>query len=59
VHDDGITELVTYGVNSETEKKEVEGFNYDRMTVILTKVVQEQKATINALEARVKELESK
>ena len=58
VHDDGLTELVTYGVNPETEEKEVEGFRYDRMTVILTKVVQEQKALIADLLTRVEALEN-
>jgi hypothetical protein len=56
VHDDGLTELVTYGVNPETEKTEVEGFRYDRMTVILTKVVQEQKATIEAQATQIADL---
>ncbi len=56
VHDDGLTELVTYGVNPETEETEVEGFRYDRMTVILTKVVQEQKATIEAQATQIADL---
>ena len=56
VHDDGLTELVTYGVNPETEKTEVEGFRYDRMTVILTKVVQEQKTTIETQATQIADL---
>jgi len=56
VHDDGLTELVTYGVNPETEETEVEGFRYDRMTVIITKVVQEQKATIEAQATQIADL---
>lgn len=58
VHDDGLTELVTYGVNPETEETEVEGFRYDRMTVILTKVVQEQKSVIADLTKRIEALEN-
>jgi hypothetical protein len=58
-HDAGYTELVSYGaVNEETGIAEVEGFRYDRMTVLLTKVVQQQQATITALEARIAALEA-
>lgn len=58
-HDAGYTELVSYGaVNEETGIAEVEGFRYDRMTVLLTKVVQQQQETITALEARIAALES-
>ena len=56
VHDDGLSELVAYGVNPETEETEVEGFRYDRMTVILTKVVQEQKATIETQATQIADL---
>jgi len=52
VHDAGITELVTYG-----DDNEVEGFQYERLTVVLLKAMQEQKKTISALEARIKTLE--
>jgi hypothetical protein len=58
-HDAGYTELVSYGaVNEETGIAEVEGFRYDRMTVLLTKVVQQQQETITALEARIAALEA-
>jgi hypothetical protein len=58
-HDAGYTELVSYGaVDEETGIAEVEGFRYDRMTVLLTKVVQQQQETITALEARIAALES-
>lgn len=58
-HDAGYTELVSYGVpDEETGIAEVEGFRYDRMTVLLTKVIQQQQATIDALEARVAALEA-
>ena len=58
-HDAGYTELVSYGVpDEETGVSEVEGFRYDRMTVLLTKVIQQQQATIDALEARVAALEA-
>jgi hypothetical protein len=58
-HDAGYTELVSYGaVNEETGVAEVEGFRYDRMTVLLTKVVQQQQETITALEARIAALEA-
>ena len=58
-HNAGYTELVSYGaVNEETGIAEVEGFRYDRMTVLLTKVVQQQQETITALEARIAALEA-
>ena len=57
-HDAGYTELVSYGTpDEETGVAEVEGFRYDRMTVLLTKVIQQQQATIDALEARMAVLE--
>lgn len=56
VHDDGLTELVAYGLNPDTDELEVEGFRYDRMTVILTKVVQEQKATIEEQATQIADL---
>ena len=52
VHDAGITELVQYG-----DKNEIEGFEYERLTAVLVKNLQEQKKTILALEARIKTLE--
>ena len=52
VHDAGITELVSYG-----DDNEVEGFQYERMTAVLVKTLQEQKKTIASLEARIKILE--
>jgi hypothetical protein len=59
VDEAGIKELVVYGADGE-----VESFSYDRMTVVLTKTVQEQQAlitaqaeTINALTARIVALE--
>jgi hypothetical protein len=52
VHNQGITELVTYG-----DDNEVEGFKYERLTAVLVKVLQQQKATITALEARIATLE--
>ena len=52
VHDAGITELVSYGDNDE-----VEGFQYERLTAVLVKTLQEQKKTIASLEARIKILE--
>jgi hypothetical protein len=58
-HDAGYTELVSYGTtDEETGVAEVEGFRYDRMTVLLTKVIQQQQATITALEARIAALEA-
>ena len=52
VHDAGITELVSYG-----DDNEVEGFQYERLTAVLVKTLQEQKKTIASLEARIKILE--
>ena len=52
MHDAGITELVSYGDNDE-----VEGFQYERLTAVLVKTLQEQKKTIASLEARIKTLE--
>jgi hypothetical protein len=40
----GIKELVTYGKDGE-----VEGFQYDRLTVVLLKAIQELKAEVDAL----------
>ena len=68
VDEAGIKELVVYGADGE-----VESFSYDRMTVVLTKTVQEQQAlitaqaeelsrqaaTINALVTRIEALENK
>jgi hypothetical protein len=61
VHAAGIKELVTYGVGEE-----IEGFQYERLTVVLLKSLQELKAindtqaeTINALTARIVALEVK
>jgi hypothetical protein len=58
-HDAGLTELVSYGVvDEETGIAEVEGFRYDRMTVVLTKALQEANEKISALEARIEALEN-
>ena len=56
-HDAGLTELVSYGNDSDGKPTVVEGFNYDRLTVILTKALQEANAKIATLEAKVKALE--
>ena len=56
-HDAGLTELVFYGNDSDGKPTVVEGFNYDRLTVILTKALQEANAKIATLEAKVKTLE--
>jgi trimeric autotransporter adhesin len=53
VADAGIEELVTRNDNGE-----VESFQYDRLTVVLLKAIQEQQATIEALEARIAALET-
>ena len=45
---EGFEELVTRGADGE-----VEGFQYDRMTVVLVKAIQEQQALIAALQADV------
>jgi len=50
----GLKELVSYGDNGE-----VEGFQYERMTPILVKAIQEQQTIINDLKARVETLEAK
>ena len=54
VHEAGITELVSYGIDGE-----IEGFQYDRLTVVLLKTIQEQQATIQTLTARIEALEAK
>ena len=51
VHDAGITELVTYDGDN------VEGFQYERLTPVLVKTLQEQKKTIKALTDRITALE--
>jgi hypothetical protein len=50
----GIKELVSYGLNGD-----VEGFQYERLTVVLVKAMQEQQATITALTARIVALENR
>jgi hypothetical protein len=50
----GIKELVTYGATGE-----VEGFQYERLTVVLLKAMQEQQALIEQLTARLNALEGK
>lgn len=50
----GIKELVTYG-----EDNQIEGFQYERLTVVLLKAIQEQQALITALTARIEALEKK
>lgn len=50
-HDAGLTELVSYGDNNE-----VEGFNYDRMTAVLTKALQEVITKIESLESEIDQL---
>jgi FlaG/FlaF family flagellin (archaellin) len=49
----GVEELVTRGADGE-----VEGFQYDRFTVVLLKAIQEQQAIITALTDRITALES-
>jgi hypothetical protein len=44
----GITELVSYGADGE-----VEGFQYERFTVVLLKALQELNAKVTALEAQL------
>ena len=56
-HDAGLTELVSYGDDSDGKPTVVEGFNYDRITAVLTKALQEANAKIATLEAKVKALE--
>ncbi|NBW18282.1 MAG: tail fiber domain-containing protein [Caulobacteraceae bacterium] len=48
----GIKELVTYGADGE-----VEGFQYERLTIVLLKHCQEQQALIESLTSRVAQLE--
>jgi hypothetical protein len=50
---EGIEELVTRGINDE-----IEGFQYERLTVVLLKSIQEQQALITALTARITALET-
>ena len=64
-HDAGLTELVSYGEPDEEGNPVVEGFNYDRLTAVLTKSLQEANTKIatletemTALKARVAALES-
>ena len=56
-HDAGLTELVSYGEPDENGNPVVEGFNYDRVTAVLTKALQDANTKIEALEARIKTLE--
>jgi hypothetical protein len=49
---EGIEELVTRGANDE-----IEGFQYERLTVVLLKELQEHKAMIEELKAKVAALE--
>ena len=48
VDEAGIKQLVSYGPNGE-----VEGFQYERMTAVLVKALQEQQAIIESLKADV------
>ena len=50
-HDAGLTELVSYGQPDEEGNPVVEGFNYDRLTAVLTKALQEANTKIATLEA--------
>jgi hypothetical protein len=54
VHEVGVTELVNYGAEGE-----VEGFQYERLAVVLLKTIQEQQAIITDLKSRIETLESK
>jgi hypothetical protein len=54
VDEAGIKELVSYGA-----KGEVEGFQYERFTVVLLKAIQEQQALIINLTNRLNALEGK
>jgi hypothetical protein len=47
-HDAGITELVNYGADGE-----VEGFQYERLTVVLLKAMQTLKADLDATKAEL------
>jgi hypothetical protein len=49
----GFEELVTRGADGE-----VEGFQYERLTVVLLKAIQEQQALITALTTRITALEN-
>jgi hypothetical protein len=44
----GLKELVTYGADGE-----VEGFQYERLTVVLLKAIQELKAEVDSLKAQI------
>ena len=62
-HNAGLTELVSYSVSyaeddikKENPIYEVEGFNYDRLTAILTKSLQNSQTKITALETNVADL---
>jgi len=65
-HEAGLTELVTYSdasyAEDDTEKEnpiyEVEGFNYNRLTVVLTKALQDANKKIETLETKVTALEN-
>jgi hypothetical protein len=54
VAEEGFEELVTRGVDGE-----IEGFQYDRLTVVLLKTVQEQQQMIETLQAEVAELKAR
>jgi hypothetical protein len=54
IADAGIEELVIRGADGE-----VDGFQYDRLTVVLMKAIQEQQALIQSLTARIAALEAK
>ena len=49
----GVKELVTYGIDGE-----VESFQYERLTVVLLKAIQEQQALITQLQADVATLKA-
>lgn len=54
VHEAGVTELVNYGAEGE-----VEGFQYERLCVVLLKSIQELKAIVDAQAERIAVLENK
>lgn len=54
VANSGITELVTYGENGD-----VEGFQYERLTVVLVKAIQELSAKVDAQAAEIAALKAK
>ena len=58
-HDAGLTELVSYGNDSDGKPTVVEGFNYDRLTVILTKALQEANTKIATLETEMNSLKAR